>query len=487
MKILVVEDDLETGRALQEILDDFGLEAQVAGTLAEAGTALATFDPDLCLTDLQLPDGDGIEFIRAARAGESRREFVVVTGFGSLDTAVEAMKAGAFDYLVKPLQIAQLEAVIERLRPGRPTTGIAGAGLWKDLDEHGRFGTMIGVSPAMHEMCAIIARIARSDAPVMITGESGSGKEAAAQSIHMLSRRSDKPIVAINCGAVSSNLIESELFGHEKGAFTGADKRRSGYFELAQGGTLFLDEVTEMPPELQVKFLRVLETRAFRRVGGNEEMRSDVRIISSSNRDLLEAVEKKVLREDLYYRLNVLPLHIVPLRDRRDDVAVLARHFLERVAETEEGGRRTFSPKAVERLLAHGWPGNVRELRNVVHRAYVLSDDGVVDETTVAGVLAGRSSGVFAPVRPPAPPAATPAEEPAGPDVGPLPASAGGPPADDPLSVPVRVGDSLEDVERRLLERTLLAVGGDKKKAAEILRVSLKTVYNKVKQYQIGS
>ena len=471
MKVLVVEDDAETGKGLEQLLQEFGLRVQVAGTLAEGRAALATFDPDVCLTDLQLPDGNGIDFIRAARAADSRREVVVLTGHGSLDTAVEAMKAGAFDYLVKPLRFAQLEAVLERLRPGR-SSGIADAGLWKVLDETGRFGTMIGVSPSMREMCAIIARIARSDAPVMITGESGSGKEAAAQTIHMLSRRSDKPIVAINCGAVSSNLIESELFGHERGAFTGADKRRAGYFELAQGGTLFLDEVTEMPPELQVKFLRVLETRSFRRVGGNEEIGSDVRIISSSNRDLLEAVEKKVLREDLYYRLNVLPLDIVPLRERREDVAVLARHFLERVAESEEGGRRSFSPMAIERLLAHGWPGNVRELRNVVHRAYVLSDEGVVDETTVAAVLAGRSSGVFAAVRPPAPMASAPAGEPA---------------SEDPLRVPVRVGDSFEEVERRLLECTLLAVGGDKKKAAEILRVSLKTVYNKIKQYRIGS
>lgn len=484
MKILVVEDDLETGKGLQQLLQDFGLEVQIAGSLAEGYAALGSFDPDVCLTDLQLPDGHGVDFIKAVRAADARREVVVLTGHGSLDTAVEAMKAGAFDYLVKPLRVAQLEAVLERLRPEGPAGG-ADAGLWKDLDENGRFGAMIGASAAMREMCAVIARIARSDAPVMITGESGSGKEAAAQTIHMLSRRSEKPIVAINCGAVSANLIESELFGHEKGAFTGADRRRAGYFELAQGGSLFLDEVTEMPPELQVKFLRVLETRTYRRVGGNEEMTSDVRVISSSNRDLLEAVEKKVFREDLYYRLNVLPLHVVPLRERREDVAVLARHFLDRVAETEKGGRRSFTPVAIDRLLAHGWPGNVRELRNVVHRAYVLSDGGAVDETTVAGVLAGRSSGVFGAVRPPAPAAARPPEDLANP--GDAPAAAGEPAADDPLLVPVRVGDSLEDVERRLLERTLLAVGGDKKKAAEMLRVSLKTIYNKIKQFQTGS
>ena len=389
------------------------------------------------------------------------------------------MKAGAFDYLAKPLRPVQLEAVLGRLRREGPEAG--DEALWKTLDETGRFGVMVGVSPAMRDMCAVIARIARSDAPVMITGESGSGKEAAAQTLHSLSRRREKPLVAINCGAVSASLIESELFGHEKGAFTGADRRRTGFFELAQGGTLFLDEVTEMPPDLQVKFLRVLETRSFRRVGGNEELTSDVRIVSSSNRDLAEAVEKKTLREDLYYRLNVLPLHVVPLRERREDVPVLARHFLARIAETEVGGRRTFSPAALEKLSAHPWPGNVRELRNAVHRAYVLSDGETVEEGIVAGVLSGRASGVFPAVRPPAP---GPTTQEKSVEVPPAEASprASSPPV-DPLSVPVRVGDSLEDVERRLLERTLAAVGGNKRKAAEMLRVSLKTVYNKIKQY----
>jgi DNA-binding NtrC family response regulator len=478
MKILVVEDDRDTREGLQMLLEEFRLEVRAAATLAEARAALAAFDPDICLTDLQLPDGDGLDFVRAARAGDPRREIVVLTGHGSLDSAVEAMKAGAFDYLVKPLRPVQLEAVLGRLRHGAPD-GDGDAALWKTLDETGRFGAIVGVSPAMREMCAVIARVARSDAPVMITGESGSGKEAAAQTVHELSRRRGRPLVAINCGAVSANLIESELFGHEKGAFTGADRRRAGYFELAQGGTLFLDEVTEMPPDLQVKFLRVLETRSFRRVGGNEEIASDVRIISSSNRSLAEAVEKKTLREDLYYRLNVLPLHVVPLRERREDVPVLARYFLARIAESEGGGRRSFSQAALESLAAHPWPGNVRELRNAVHRAYVLSDGESVDDAVVTAVLAGHSSGVFASVRPPAP-GSSPRVEAAEP----IPAGAPGA-ADDPLVVPVRVGDSLEDVERRLLERTLAAVGGNKRKAAEMLRVSLKTVYNKIKQYEL--
>jgi DNA-binding NtrC family response regulator len=483
MKILVVEDDLDTRDGLKNLLEECGLDVRAASNLSEARAALTSFDPDVCLTDLQLPDGDGIDLIRMARAEDGQREIVVLTGHGSLDSAVEAMKAGAFDYLVKPLKPVQLEAVLERLRPKAQDDG-GEAALWKSLDESGRFGPIVGVSAATREMCAVISRIARTDAPVMITGESGSGKEAAAQTIHALSRRREKPIVAINCGAVSTTLIESELFGHEKGSFTGADKRRAGYFELAQGGTLFLDEVTEMSPDLQVKFLRVLETRTFRRVGGNEEISSDVRVISSSNRDLAEAVAQKKLREDLYYRLNVFPLHIVPLRNRKEDIPVLARYFLGRIAEDEGGGRRSLSPGALDKLLAHPWPGNVRELRNVVHRAYVLTDGENVEEPTVAHVLTGRSSGVFPAVRPPAPaPVAT--RESASGNGSEEPEAPAASRPQDPLQVPVRVGDSLEEVERRLLERTLAAVGGNKRKAAEMLRVSLKTVYNKIKQYEI--
>jgi two-component system response regulator AtoC len=480
MRVLVVEDDLATRRGLEQLLETFELEVKSVPTVAEAQTALAAFSPDVCLTDLKLPDGDGIEFIRMARANAPAREIVVLTGHGSVDTAVEAMKAGAFDYLLKPLRPAQLEAVFGRLRQSRDVEK-EGEDLCARLVETGRFGEMVGKSPAMQEMCRIITKIAKSDAPVMITGESGSGKEAAAATIHGMSRRRSKSMVAVNCGAVSSTLIESELFGHEKGSFTGAEKRRVGYFEMAQGGTLFLDEITEMSMELQVKLLRVLETRTFRRVGGNEELISDVRVISSSNRDLEEAIREKKLREDLYYRLNVFPLHIVPLRERREDIPLLARHFLEQVKESEKGGARTLTPAALECLVSQEWPGNIRELRNVVYRAYVLSDGPVIDERIVTSVVSGRSAGMFpvavSPPNPESAPGITESEAPA--------ASPAEPPlrADDPALVPVRVGDSLEDVERRLLQRTLQAVGGNKKKAAELLKISLKTVYNKVKQY----
>jgi two-component system response regulator AtoC len=490
VKVLVVEDDPVTREGLEQLLATFALEVRGVATVAEARATLSTFAPDALLTDLKLPDGDGIDLIRRMRADGFDREIVVLTGHGSVDSAVEAMKAGAFDYLLKPLRPAQLEAVLARLRPGAGDP--PEEALLARLEEGDSFGEIVGASAATRAMCRVIARLARSDAPVMVTGESGSGKEAAARMIHALSRRREKPLVAVNCGAVAETLVESELFGHERGAFTGAEKRRIGYFELAQGGTLFLDEVTEMSLDLQVKFLRVLETRTFRRVGGNEELEGDFRVVSSSNRDPARAIREGKLREDLYYRLNVLPLPILPLRERKADVAALARHFLGQVAEQERGGRRKFTRAALDRLEAYSWPGNVRELRNAVHRAYVLAEGAAIDEHLVAGVLGAGIGGAF-PREESGPGAAAgrPVEDETGspaPEAGSSPAppakpAAENPPPDDPLVVPVRVGDSLEEVERELLVKTLAAFGGNKKLAAAKLGISLKTIYNKIRKY----
>jgi two-component system, NtrC family, response regulator HydG len=451
MKILVVEDDPATRSGLEEILRDSGAEVKSVGTLAEARTALSRFDPEVCVTDLLLPDGDGIEFLRAARQDDVLREVIVLTGHGSIDSAVEAMKAGAFDYLLKPLTAAQIELVMERLSQ-RQDLEREVEDLRTQLARTGRFGALVGKSAVMQEIFRVIARVAKSDAPVMIVGESGTGKEVAAATIHELSRRRAKAFVAINCGAVSPTLIESELFGHEKGAFTGADRRRSGYFEMANGGTLFLDEVTEMSAELQIKLLRVLESRTFRRVGGNQEIHVDVRVISSSNRDPEEAIRSGRLREDVFYRLNVFPLILPPLRERKDDIPILAEHFLEQIEGKERAGIRGFDAKATDALLAHDWPGNVRELRNVVHRAYVLSDPPVIGPKAVQSVLGNV----------------------------PKIARAGGQPV-----VQVTVGESLAEVERRLLQKTLEFAKGNKRKAAELLKISLKTIYNKMKQYGI--
>ncbi|MBK9088819.1 MAG: sigma-54-dependent Fis family transcriptional regulator [Holophagales bacterium] len=387
MRVLIVEDEDAARKGLELLVSDLGLEAKGVATLAEAFEALGSWKPVVCLADMVLPDGDGLDLIRAARSMSAPPEVVALTGHGSVKVAVEAMKAGAYDYLLKPLKPVQLEAVLqhltekaERRRGPADPTGLAGAD---------GFEGMVGRSETMREIFRLIGRVARSDAPVIITGESGTGKEATAAAIHSLSRRRDRALVAINCGAVSETLVESELFGHEKGAFTGADRRRMGYFEMAHGGTLFLDEVTEMSTELQVKFLRVLESRTFRRVGGGEELNADVRIIASSNRDLPEAVAAGKLREDLYYRLVVFPVRLPPLRERLEDVPLLARRFLDLIEQAEQAGIRDLDGEALDALSAHHWPGNVRELRNAMHRAYILSDGPVITADLVRTVLDG--------------------------------------------------------------------------------------------------
>ena len=400
MKVLIVEDDSATRKGLEESIKDFGLEPLSVGTSREAAKVLEEFDPRILIVDIHLPDGDGIEILRAAREKDPDREGVVITGQGSIDNAIEALRAGAFDYLLKPLRPAQLEVVFNRLADRRRLETEVET-LRAELQETGRLGDLVGRSEPMTRIFEIIRRVARSNAPVLITGASGSGKEVAARTIHRLSRRGGKPFVAFNCGAISPTLIESELFGHERGSFTGADKRRVGYFEEAMGGTLFLDEITEMGPELQVKLLRVLEDRTLRRVGGSTEIKVDVRLISATNRDPKDAIREKKLREDLYYRLNVFPIALPALTERRDDIPLLAEHFRKLIEEQEKAGVTGWDPGAIEVLNSYDWPGNVRELRNIVHRAYVMTEGKVIRADVVASLL--PSARAAAPVKRPAP------------------------------------------------------------------------------------
>jgi DNA-binding NtrC family response regulator len=384
--VLIVEDDLSTRKGLEESIRDLGGDPRSVGTAREAAKVMEDFEPRILIVDIHLPDGDGIEILRAAREADPDREGIVITGQGSIDNAIEALRAGAFDYLLKPLRPAQLDVVFNRLADRRRLESEVET-LRAELQETGRLGDLVGRSAAMTKIFEIIRRVARSNAPVLIAGASGSGKEVAARTIHRLSRRGGKPFVAFNCGAISPTLIESELFGHERGSFTGAEKRRVGYFEEATGGTLFLDEITEMGAELQVKLLRVLEDRTLRRVGGSQELKVDVRLISATNRDPLEAIKEGKLREDLYYRLNVFPMLLPTLAERRDDIAILAEHFRKLIEEQEKAGVTAWDPKALALLESYDWPGNVRELRNVVHRAYVMTEGRTIRPEVVAALL----------------------------------------------------------------------------------------------------
>ena len=377
MRVLVVEDDVAIRRGLESALRDLGATPKAVGTAGEAARVLDEFDPQVLIVDLHLPDGDGLEVFRAAREVKPDRDGIVLTGQASLDSAVEALRAGVSDYLLKPLRPAQLEVVFQRLSARRSLESEVDT-LRAELQETGKLGELIGKSPAMVKVFEAIRRVAVSNAPVLVTGQSGTGKEVVARTIHRLSRRASAPFVAFNCAAISPTLIESELFGHERGSFTGADKRRIGYFEEANGGSLLLDEITEMGPELQVKLLRVLEAKTLRRVGGVQDLRVDVRLISATNRDPLDAIKENKLREDLYYRLNVFPIALPPLAERREDIAVLAEHFRKQIEDQERSGVQAWDPAALRNLEAYPWPGNVRELRNVVHRAHVMTEGDTI-------------------------------------------------------------------------------------------------------------
>jgi two-component system response regulator AtoC len=445
LTLLVVEDEVHLRTALTALVEREGFSAVEASTLEEARKALTQSPIDAVLVDLTLPDGDGLELIGDARAIGSP-EYIVVTGNSSASTAVDALRRGALDYLTKPLDRNRLVSVLANVQRTR-TLRTDVSGLRDHLRELGHFGAICGRSAPMQRVYALIQRVAETEASVFVTGESGTGKELVAETIHGLSRRRARAFLALNCGSLSPTLIESELFGHEKGSFTGADRRRIGYFERANGGTLFLDEITEMPLELQVKLLRVLETGTVTRVGATEATPVDVRILAASNRDPLDAVDKGTLREDLFYRLNVFPIHLPPLRDRDADVALLAQGFLDQL-NVREGSRKRFDPRALERLLKAAWPGNVRELKNVVERAAILADDLI------------------------------------GPDDLPLETASEAIGDGEESMLRVKIGSRLADVERRLILATLEALGGNKVRAAEVLGISLKTLYNRINVYQ---
>lgn len=439
--VLIVDDDANTREALMEISKAEGFTAAVAGSIRDAQLQIMLQRPDVVLIDLKLPDGSGMDLFNDIES-RATTEIVLMTGHASVETAVEALRLGAADYLTKPINFKRLKALLSRIPRSVDLKEEIGV-LRSELRRLGHFGRMLGAAPAMQKLYNHIARVAPTEATVLLLGESGTGKELAAQTIHELSLRSKHPFLPVNCGAISPQLIESEIFGHEKGSFTGAERQHKGYFERANGGTLFLDEITEMPTELQVKLLRVLETGSFMRIGSNVEIETDVRVIAASNRDPEAAVAEGKLRLDLYHRLNVFPLKIPALRERGADVELLAQNFLDEL-NAAHGTEKVLSPDGLACLSQYHWPGNVRELRNYVQRAFILSDD-VIDAAALAPVLTTRSP------------------------VG--------------LTLAIPVGTSLADVDRKLIYATLDLCGGVKKRAADILGISLKTLYNRLEEY----
>ena len=366
-KILVIDDEEHMCWALEKGLRQEGYQVITATRGKQGLELLRNETPSLVILDLKMPEMDGLEVLIKAKDLLPNLPVIMITAHGTIDTAIEAMKLGATDYITKPFDLDELKLVVKQ--------AIMVSHLQEEVsflrsELNKRYGRIVGNSQAIQDVCTLIERVADSNATVLITGESGTGKEVSALSIHQLSSRREKPFVPINCAALPESLLESELFGHEKGAFTGAVARKLGRFELANHGTLFLDEVTEMPLSMQVKLLRVLQERQFERVGGTESIKVDVRVIAATNRDPLESIRNGTFREDLYYRLNVLPIHLPPLRERKEDISLLVMHFLEKFNPSHN---QFISPDAMGLLLSYEWPGNIRELQNVVERAVILS------------------------------------------------------------------------------------------------------------------
>ena len=439
---LAVDDDPNFLNALAELIEGQGFTTNTATTLRDARERLLHTRPDIALIDLRLPDGSGMDLLRELERTNTT-EVIVITGHADVDSAIEALRVGATDYLTKPLDIARLKEILAKVAREDLSLPDAKSPV-QEAREQKRLGLLLGASPAMFELYEQMTRVARTDATVFFIGDSGTGKDLASQTLHALSRRRDEPFLPLNCGAITPTLIESELFGHERGSFTGAAKRHKGYFERAHGGTLFLDEITEMPFELQVKLLRVLETGALVRIGGDQPVEVDVRVVAATNRDPDKAVEEGKMREDLLYRLSVFPVHMPPLRERGEDIDLLADFFLDTLNEQYEA-EKELGDEARELFHVHPWPGNVRELKNVMHRAWIMAEE-VID----CACLPPRMRGL----------------------------------ADGHRQVAFSVGTSISDAERRLILATLEHHGGNKKKTADVLGVSLKTLYNRLNAYK---
>jgi DNA-binding NtrC family response regulator len=441
-RILVVDDEVNARTALAELLRDEGYEVEMAADAFKALGKYESFSPHVVVTDLKMPGMDGVDLVRKIRAEEDAAAVVVMTAFGAVETAVDAMRAGAADYLTKPLNFDELLVVIDKVLETehlrRETRQLRAR-----VRDRVAPRNMIGDAPPMQRVFEIIDQVAPSRATVLISGESGTGKELVADAIHQRSPRAAGPFIKLHCAALAESLLESELFGHERGAFTGAMTRKDGRFSLADGGTLFLDEIGEVSPAIQVKLLRFLQEHEFERVGGTQTIRVDVRVIAATNRDLTQEVANGRFREDLYYRLNVVSLEMPPLRDRRADIPTLASFFLDKYAKLNGKTIAALSPQTLELIVGYDWPGNVRELENAIERAVVLSTGSQIEPRALPTT-----------VRP----------------------SAG-------AGIPMIPGATMAEIERYAILETLEACGGSTSKAAEMLGLSTRTIQYRLHEY----
>ena len=428
-KILIADDEKHIAEGLQMLLADDGFEVDVAADGNTAWEKVSSGGYAVVLADLRMPEVDGLELFSRMRDAEISSEMIIITGKGSIDTAKEAMREGAYDYLEKPLKIDRLRELIPKAVE-KYQVREANRLLQERIKGMTRFGDLIGQSEEMRSIYSMVEAAAPSTASILIIGESGTGKELVARAVHDKSNRKKGPFIAINCAAFPREILENELFGHEKGAFTGATNEKPGCFELADGGTLFLDEVAEMEPDIQVKLLRALEERTFRRLGGKKEIRVDIRVVAATNKNIQKAIEKGELREDLYHRLAVIPLLLPPLRERRGDVRVLAEAFLRRFAEENGKDVQSFSPAALEFINEYRWPGNVRELKNAIERALILAHDSEIQLNDL------RAHELM---------------------------------SNEDREIRIPVGTSLEQADRTLILKTFSFVNGDHQKAASLL------------------
>ncbi|HEU5060284.1 MAG TPA: sigma-54 dependent transcriptional regulator [Kofleriaceae bacterium] len=446
-RILVVDDEPNARAALAELLRDEGYAVETAADGFKALPKLEEFSPDLLLTDLRMPGLNGIELLRKARAADPDIAAVVMTAHGEIETAVAAMREGAEDYLTKPLVFEELKIVLERALERRRLRREAGV-LRERLSKRHRLDAVVGSSPPMQKVFDTVLQIAPSRATVLIEGESGTGKELVAAAIHEHSPRASHPFIKLHCAALAETLLESELFGHEKGAFTGALARRDGRFQQADGGTLFLDEIGDISPGVQVKLLRFLQEREFERVGGNQTVKVDVRVVAATNRDLKQRVKEGAFREDLYYRLNVVSIEMPPLRARTGDIPLLAMHFLRKYAAENGKAITGFTDDALAALVHYRWPGNVRELENAIERAVVVCRrEQIRPEDLVPTIMTADRAAPSGDLLPPIP------------------------------------GSSMADLERYAILKTLEHVGGSTSRAAELLGISARTIQYRLREY----